>query len=79
VAIAGRYCESGDVLIRDLMLPRARVGEILAVPVAGAYTLSMASTYNLAPRPAVVLINEGEARLIQRRETYEDLIAREVW
>ncbi len=78
VAIAGRYCESGDVLIRDLMLPRARVGEILAVPVAGAYTLSMASTYNLAPRPAVVLVNGGEARLIQRRETYEDLIVRDV-
>lgn len=79
VAIAGRYCESGDVLIQDLMLPRARVGEILAVPVAGAYTLSMASTYNLAPRPAVVLVNEGAARLIQRRETYDDLIARDVW
>jgi diaminopimelate decarboxylase len=79
VAIAGRYCESGDVLIRDLMLPRARVGEILAVPVAGAYTLSMASTYNLAPRPAVVLVNRGEVRLIQRRETYEDLIERDIW
>ena len=79
VAVAGRYCESGDVLIQDLILPRARVGEILAVPVAGAYTLSMASTYNLAPRPAVVLVREGEVRLIQRRETYDDLIARDVW
>ncbi|MGQ9549925.1 MAG: diaminopimelate decarboxylase [Roseiflexus sp.] len=78
VTITGRYCESGDVLIHDLMLPRARVGEVLAVPVAGAYTLSMASTYNLAPRPAVVLVREGEARLIQRRETYDDLIARDV-
>ncbi len=79
VAIAGRYCESGDVLIQDLILPRARVGEILVVPVAGAYTLSMASTYNLAPRPAVVLVYEGAARLIQCRETYDDLIARDVW
>lgn len=79
VAIAGRYCESGDVLIRDLMLPRAGASEILAVPIASAYALSMACTYNLTPRPAVVLVSRGEARLIQRCETYEDLIAQEVW
>ncbi|MDW8215186.1 MAG: diaminopimelate decarboxylase [Roseiflexaceae bacterium] len=78
VDIAGRYCESGDMLIHALPLPRARVGDILAVPVAGAYTLSMASTYNLVPRPAVVMVNGGSARLIQRRETYENLIARDV-
>ncbi|MCS6839219.1 MAG: diaminopimelate decarboxylase [Roseiflexus sp.] len=77
VEIAGRYCESGDVLIHAAPLPRARVGDILAVPVAGAYTLSMASTYNLTPRPAVVMVNSGNVRLIQRRETYEDLIARD--
>lgn len=78
VEIAGRYCESGDVLIHAIPLPRARVGDILAVPVAGAYTLSMASTYNLTPRPAVVMVHSGVARLIQRRETYDDLIARDI-
>jgi diaminopimelate decarboxylase len=78
VEIAGRYCESGDVLIHAAHLPRARVGESLAVPVAGAYTLSMASTYNLTPRPAVVMVNQGEAILIQRRETYEDLVTRDI-
>ncbi|GIV99971.1 diaminopimelate decarboxylase [Roseiflexus sp.] len=78
VEITGRYCESGDVLIHAAPLPRASVGDILAVPVAGAYTLSMASTYNLTPRPAVVMVNGGSVRLIQRRETYEDMVARDV-
>ncbi len=77
VEIAGRYCESGDMLIRAIPLPRARVGDVLAVPVAGAYTLSMASTYNLTPRPAVVMVNDRSARLVQRRETYEDMVARD--
>lgn len=77
-AIAGRYCESGDVLIHAASLPRARAGDVLAVPVAGAYTLSMASTYNLTPRPAVVMVNGGSAHLMQRRETYDDLIARDI-
>lgn len=77
VEIAGRYCESGDMLIHAIPLPRARVGDVLAVPVAGAYTLSMASTYNLNPRPAVVMVNGGSVRLIQRRETYEDMVARD--
>jgi diaminopimelate decarboxylase len=78
VHIAGRYCESGDVLIRDIGLPRAELGEILAVATAGAYTLSMASNYNLAPRPALLLVAEGRARVIQRRETYADLAARDL-
>ncbi len=78
VGITGRYCESGDVLIRAAHLPRARVGDILAVPVAGAYTLSMAGTYNLVPRPAVVMVKDETARLMQRRETYDDLVARDV-
>lgn len=77
-AITGRYCESGDVLIPSAHMPRIRTGDILAVPGSGAYTLSMASTYNLVPRPAVVMVNGGKALLIQRRETYEDLIARDV-
>ena len=78
VHIAGRYCESGDVLIRDIALPRAELGEILAVATAGAYTLSMASNYNLVPRPALLLLGSGCARVIQRRETYADLVARDL-
>lgn len=78
VHIAGRYCESGDVLLRDVRLPRAQPGSLLAVAVAGAYTLSMASNYNLTPRPALVLAHAGQARLIQRRETYADLVARDL-
>ncbi len=78
VTIAGRFCESGDVLIRDIDLPRLAPGDLLAVPMAGAYTLAMASNYNLTPRPAVVLVREGQARLIQRRETYGDLVARDL-
>jgi diaminopimelate decarboxylase len=78
VHIAGRYCESADVLIRDIGLPPAELGDILAVATSGAYTLSMASNYNLALRPALLLVGDGSARLIQRRETYADLAARDL-
>jgi len=78
VTIAGKFCESGDVLIRDIALPRLQAGDLLAVPVVGAYCLAMASNYNLAPRPAVILVNEGKVRLIQRRETYHDLMTRDL-
>ncbi len=78
VHVAGRYCESGDVLLRDAALPRAQPGDLLAVAVAGAYTLSMASTYNLVPRPALLLVGAGLARVIQRRETYDDLLLRDL-
>jgi len=77
VTIVGKFCESGDVLIRDIALPRLTAGDLLAVPMAGAYTLAMASNYNQALRPAVVLVNDGQARLIQRRETYADLVRRD--
>jgi diaminopimelate decarboxylase len=77
VAIAGRYCESGDVLVRDAQLPLPRVGDLVAVPASGAYQLSMASNYNLTPRPAVAVVVEGRARLVRRRETYADLLAAE--
>jgi diaminopimelate decarboxylase len=77
VHVAGRYCESGDVLLRDCPLPRAVIGDLLAVADAGAYTLSMASNYNLVPRPAVLLLEAGSAHLIQRRETYEELVQRD--
>lgn len=78
VTIAGKYCESGDMLIRDIALPRLEAGDLLAVPMAGAYTLAMSSNYNQARRPAVVLARDGVARLMQRRETYADLLRRDV-
>jgi diaminopimelate decarboxylase len=78
VAVAGPFCESGDILIDAVDLPPAAPGDILAVPVAGAYHLSMSSNYNGFLRPAVVFIDGPEARLVQRRETFEDLIRREV-
>lgn len=77
VAVAGKYCETGDILIQKVALPLPRVGEVIAVPVSGAYQLSMASNYNLAPRPAVVVVRDGRARRVRRRETYEDLLAAE--
>jgi diaminopimelate decarboxylase len=76
-AIAGKHCESGDVLIERVELPLPRRGDILAVPVTGAYTLAMSSTYNAVPRPAAVLVADGEARVIRRRETVDDLLALE--
>jgi diaminopimelate decarboxylase len=78
VHVAGRYCESGDILLRDLALPQAGPGDLLALAATGAYTLSMASNYNLTPRPAVLLLAGGQARVIQRRETYEDLVRRDM-
>ena len=77
VSVAGMHCESGDVLIDDVALPRPRRGDLLAVPATGAYTLAMASSYNGVPRPAAVLAADGEARLIRRRETVDDLLALE--
>src|SRR5205814_1369667 len=61
VAVAGRYCESGDLLIRSVRLPTVRSGDILAIPAAGAYSVAMSSNYNQTPRPAVVLLDEGQA------------------
>lgn len=77
VDIAGPYCETGDVLIHGLELPPVRPGDLLAVPAGGAYQLSMSSNYNASRRPAVVWVENGEARLIQRRETVDDLLARD--
>lgn len=79
VTIAGKYCESGDVLIDNAPLPALDAGDLLAVPMVGAYCLAMASNYNLAPRPAVVIVAHGSARLIRRRETYDDLLRSDVF
>ena len=76
-SVCGKHCESGDVLIEEARLPLPRRGDLLAVPATGAYTLSMGSNYNALPRPAAVLVGDGEARLIRRRETLDDLLALE--
>jgi diaminopimelate decarboxylase len=78
VAVAGRCCESGDVLIWDARLPQVRSGDVLAVFSTGAYTYSMASNYNRFPRPAVVLAGGGRSRVVVERETYEDLARKDV-
>ncbi|MES1246228.1 MAG: diaminopimelate decarboxylase [Actinomycetota bacterium] len=76
--IAGKHCESGDVLIQAAELPHPRRGDLLAVPATGAYTLAMGSTYNGVPRPAVVLVRDGTQRLIRNREGVSDLLRLEV-
>jgi len=73
VTIAGRYCESGDILVKDIDLPPVAAGDVIAVADCGAYCLPMASNYNASLRPAAVMVNEGKARLIRRRETFADL------
>lgn len=78
VTIAGKYCESGDLLASDIMLPELESGDIIAIPAAGAYCPSMASNYNLNPRPPMVLVNGGQSRLIRRRESYQDLMHSDV-
>jgi diaminopimelate decarboxylase len=79
VTIAGKCCESGDILIWDLMVPQSTErGDILAVMSTGAYNYSMSSNYNKIPRPAVVMVKQGEDRIVVKRESYEDLIIKEV-
>lgn len=74
VTIAGKCCESGDILLKDTMMPEIKVGDTLAVLATGAYNYSMASNYNRIPRPAMVSVSGGRSRLAVRRESYEDLI-----
>jgi diaminopimelate decarboxylase len=76
--IAGMHCESGDILVRDAMLAAPTVGDVLVTPATGAYGYAMASNYNGVPRPPVIFCREGEARVVVRRETYEDLTSRDV-
>ena len=75
VTLAGKYCESGDLLVKNVPLPVLESGDIVAIPSSGAYCLAMSSNYNMNPRPAVVMVENGKSRLIRRRETYEDLMA----
>jgi diaminopimelate decarboxylase len=76
--LVGRHCESGDVITPDVWLASPRVGDLVAVPVTGAYCFTMSNNYNAALRPPVVLCSGGQARLAVRRETYDELFAREV-
>ena len=74
--VVGKHCESGDIVVKDAFLPDdVRAGDLLAVPGTGAYCRSLASNYNHVPRAAVVAVREGEARVIVRRETEDDLLA----
>ena len=72
------HCESGDILITDALLADPRPGDVLVTPATGAYGYAMASNYNGVPRPPVVLCRDGDARLVVRRETWDDLAARDV-
>jgi diaminopimelate decarboxylase len=76
--VAGMHCESGDVLIRDVALDEPRPGDLLVVAATGAYGHAMANNYNAVPRPPVVFCRDGEARVVVRRETYEDLARRDI-
>jgi len=78
VTVVGRHCESGDVLIDGVQLPDPRVGDLLAVPVTGAYCFTMSNNYNGNRRIPVVFAGDGDSRLVVRRETWDDLLARDV-
>lgn len=78
VSVAGKCCESGDMLIRDISLPPAEAGDILVVSCTGAYNYTMSMNYNRLPRPAMVLVRDGLAEVIVRRETYEDLVSNDI-
>ena len=76
--IAGKLCESGDILVRDTKLPAVSTGDLIAMPACGAYCVAMSSNYNALPRPAIVMVNQGEAHLIRRRENYQDLMGLDI-
>ena len=77
VTVAGSHCESGDILIRDVSLPDPAVGDLLVIPATGAYGYAMANNYNGMPRPPVVFLEDGEAEEVVRRESWQDLMARD--
>jgi diaminopimelate decarboxylase len=78
VTVAGMHCESGDILVRDALVASPAVGDVLVTPATGAYGHAMANNYNAVPRPPVVLCSGGDARLVVRRETYDDLSSRDL-
>ena len=76
--IAGKCCESGDLIAEEIMLQKPVKGDILAVMVTGAYNYSMASNYNRIPRPPIVILNKGESKIAVKRESYENLLANDI-
>jgi diaminopimelate decarboxylase len=76
--LVGKHCESGDILVAEAHLPELAVGDVVCLPATGAYGVSMASNYNGQPRPAVVFVSDGQARLVTRRETYADILGRDL-
>ena len=76
--VAGRCCESGDRIAEDVKIAKPERGDIIAVLTTGAYNYSMASNYNRIPRPAMIMVSNGEARLVVKRESFEDLIKNEL-
>lgn len=76
--LAGKCCESGDILIKDAKLPEIKVGDLIAVLATGAYNYSMASNYNRIPRLPIVMVSGGKSRLAVKRESYDDLIANDL-
>src|SRR5215218_424558 len=78
VRLAGKHCESGDVIVREVELHDPRVGDVVVTPATGAYGYAMANNYNGVPRPPVIFVAQGDARVVVRRETYDDLFARDV-
>lgn len=78
VTIAGKHCESGDAVVIDMPMQHPDLGDIVAVFGTGAYCYTMASNYNGQPRPAIVFVKDGQARVTTRRETYEDLMSRDI-
>lgn len=78
VTLAGKHCESSDILVKDVLLAQPRIGDIVVLPATGAYCYAMASNYNGNPRPAVIMVRDGKARVIVRRESYADLVANQL-
>jgi diaminopimelate decarboxylase len=76
--VAGKHCESSDVIVRDVLLDDPRAGDVIVTPVTGAYCYALANQYNGVPRPPVVFVRDGDARVVVRRETYDDILARDV-
>jgi diaminopimelate decarboxylase len=76
--LAGKHCESGDVIVREALLDDPRPGDVIVTPATGAYGHAMANNYNGVPRPPLIFCSEGNARLVVRRESFDDLSARDV-
>ncbi|MCK4778322.1 MAG: diaminopimelate decarboxylase, partial [Actinomycetia bacterium] len=74
VTVSGKHCESGDILVKDVVIQKPETGDILCIPATGAYCYAMSSNYNKLPKPAVIMVKDGESRVIIRRETNDDLL-----